>query len=400
MLLRPAQAQERPGLRLAGLQRHAGPAQLATARDHLPVVGALIHEEGLALRDAAHVDAVFLEIVGEGLLDVENHVEDLRLLGSEPVENLVHVARLLDRAVEVGGEPGAAPCEGEPPDAHQAVVVPGSVVAAQLDHQKAQAIALDPVRQQHRVAVIGLGTIELGGIEQVFAAHEVPGRQARWSLGDEVISWIFSLENGLRPVRVDQEIRQVPAHEVAVVGLVDVDFVQDAVGIVKCQVKERAADQRREPGHGLGVSPRLVEGLKLRDQHLLLEIPAEFHRMAATGIFRPSLRQQFGELFQRRMALAVGQRARPDPLNAQRRLAPAGRRTAGAIGDCQLDPGAGYTQEGLRPELERHPRLYRQVVESGPLDADICGARHAQLRGSLPGIIPSRESRRARDTLC
>src|ERR1041384_7480892 len=41
--------------------------------DHAPVVGALVHEQRLAGRDAAHVEGVGLQVVGERLLDVEDH---------------------------------------------------------------------------------------------------------------------------------------------------------------------------------------------------------------------------------------------------------------------------------------------------------------------------------------
>ena len=43
----PAEAEQRAGERLAGLERHARPAQLAAQPDESPVVGALVHEQGL-----------------------------------------------------------------------------------------------------------------------------------------------------------------------------------------------------------------------------------------------------------------------------------------------------------------------------------------------------------------
>ena len=43
----------------------------------LPIVGAFVHEEWFAGGYGMDVDGMALEIVGKGLLDVENLVEDV-----------------------------------------------------------------------------------------------------------------------------------------------------------------------------------------------------------------------------------------------------------------------------------------------------------------------------------
>ena len=105
--------QERAGLRLAGLERHARPAQLAAQPHEPPVVGALVHEQRLAGRDAVHVDPVGLQVVGERLLDVEQHPVEPRVLVDQAVEDRVDVRGLVDRAVEVGGQPVDAFLDGD-----------------------------------------------------------------------------------------------------------------------------------------------------------------------------------------------------------------------------------------------------------------------------------------------
>ena len=62
----------------------------------------------------------------------------------------------LDRAVEVGREPVDALLDGDLADADEPVVVPGRVVAAELDLQALQPVAADPVAEQHGIAVVGL----------------------------------------------------------------------------------------------------------------------------------------------------------------------------------------------------------------------------------------------------
>ena len=93
------------GLRLAGLERHAGPAQRTAQPDEPPVVGALVHEQRLAGRDAVHVDPVRFEVVGERLLDVEDHAVEPGMLAHQAIEDLIDVSRLVHRAVEVGCQP-------------------------------------------------------------------------------------------------------------------------------------------------------------------------------------------------------------------------------------------------------------------------------------------------------
>ena len=131
--LGPAGAEDRAGLRLAGLERDAVPAEFAAEPDQLPIVRALVEEQWLAGGDAVHVDAVRLELVRERRLDVEDHPVKLRLLGGEPIEDFVHVRGVGDGAVEIGGQPEDTVPDADRADLGQALVVPAGVVAAQLD---------------------------------------------------------------------------------------------------------------------------------------------------------------------------------------------------------------------------------------------------------------------------
>ena len=246
-------AEQGAGLGLAGLERHAGPAQLAAQPDQPPVVRALVHEQRLAGRDAVHVDPVRLEVVGERLLDVEDHAVEARLLVAQPVEDLVDVGRIGDRAVEVGGQPVHAVLDRRSrPTRTSRVVVPGRVVAAQLDLQAVQAVALDPVGQQHRIAV---AAARRRSVRPGPARSRPPTRcQARSWLGGAATrksAGIPAAKRDRRAVGGLEEGRQVAAQELGRVGLVDRALMQLPEGIVQGEVEGRAADQRRQPGHRL-----------------------------------------------------------------------------------------------------------------------------------------------------
>ncbi len=84
------------------------------------------------------------------------------MLRHQAVEDRVDIRGLVDRAIEVGGQPvDASPRSAICPTLTQPVVVPREVVAAQLDLQALQAVAANPVAQEDRIAVVGLGAGQL-----------------------------------------------------------------------------------------------------------------------------------------------------------------------------------------------------------------------------------------------
>ena len=108
-------------------------AQPAAQLDQLPVVRTLIHEKGLARRDTVDIDLVVRKIIGEGLLDIENHLVDARMILHQPVEDLVHIGGFGDRAVEVAGQPQDTVRLGHPTDLDQTLQIPDRIVPSQFD---------------------------------------------------------------------------------------------------------------------------------------------------------------------------------------------------------------------------------------------------------------------------
>ena len=401
---RPAQAEEGLGLGLARLQGDAVPPQAPAEAHQLPVVGALVHEQGLAGRHAVDVDAVGLQVVREGLLHVEDHAVEPGVLVPQPVEDPVDVGRLGDRAVEVGRQPVDAVVDTDLADPDEAPVVPGLVGAAQLHLQALEPVAADPVGQQHRVAVVGLVPGQLVRRQRVEAAHEVPGGQPPERPGGEEVPRVEAGEVDAR-IRLE-EAGQVGVEVPGVVGLVDRAPAEAAEGVVEGQVEGGAAHPRRQQRHLEGIAAELLQD---RRQPELEGVP-HLEGVSPDLEAAPGGDQPGGEGDQGLVALLVGLLGGPDPLHAQGRLPPPCGSAAVGGNHLQADPGHGDAGGGLRAELQRHPGLHRQEVEgragdphvgrpgrhpSGPASARISLAC-SSWRSTAAGPVPPSRLRRFR----
>ena len=79
-----------------------------------------------------NVDSVFFEIIREGLFDIENHLPDTRMVGEQPVQNVVDVCRVGDGAVKIACQPEDIVFNGNFANFQEPVVVPLGVVAAKF----------------------------------------------------------------------------------------------------------------------------------------------------------------------------------------------------------------------------------------------------------------------------
>src|SRR5258708_1235201 len=101
----PAGAQDRAGLRFARFERYAGPPEFAPQLYHAPIVRALVQEQRLARRNTVNIDGMLLEFIRKRLLHVQYHSVNPRCVITQTIEDSVYVFRVLDGAIEVGGEP-------------------------------------------------------------------------------------------------------------------------------------------------------------------------------------------------------------------------------------------------------------------------------------------------------
>jgi len=118
-----------------------------------------------------HVDLVGFEVVGEGLLDIENLAISERLVEKELVEDVVDVGGIGYGAVEVGGKPVDVKPVGDGTDGDESVVIPVDVVTAKLDLETVETVAGDPVLEVHGVPVIGFVSRQFGGTEGIETSH-------------------------------------------------------------------------------------------------------------------------------------------------------------------------------------------------------------------------------------
>src|SRR5206468_10952921 len=138
---------------------------------------------------------------------------------------------------------------------------------------------------------------------------------------------------------------QITAQVPRVVSLIDRHAVNDAIGIVKGNVEGRASDEGGKPRHGFGAA-LFVEGQEKPRQHASLKRVANFQRMTRFFKSSPALGELAAEILERLVPLLVRQSARPDPLDAQRRLTPAVGDPPLCVRDAQAHSGArnrGYS---------------------------------------------------------
>ena len=382
--LGPTRTEERAGLCLAGLERHASPAEFAPTPHKPPVVRALVEEERLALRDAVHIDGKFLQLVGKGLLDVEQFVESVTLLDLQAVEDVVDVLRVDDGAVEVGREPLNFFLARDVPYPDEPRVIPGGVVTTQFDLQTLQTVAPNPITQQHGITVVGFPVGEVCGIERIKSADEMPGEELRRRIGEEEVGGKLFRE----VVRGGSEERsQISAQKLQRVGAVDGALMQLPESVMQREVEDRKADQRGEQRHRLNCA--VIKLLEQFWKRVFLKVRPNFKRVPAPLEVRQLSRDQGGKRLQPLMPFRVGLLARPDPLHAQRRFAPALGVLAVSIFHRHARARDRDGGERLGTELQRDARLHREEVEPRGDNAHVGGLHGTGRKEKVVFISPN-----------
>ncbi len=149
---------------------------------------------------------------------------------------------------------------------------------------------------------------------------------------------------------------------------------------VQSQIKRRASHQGREPGHRLGSwSAFRVDRVEEPWQDLLLKRMTDLDGMPSKIPLRPRFRQTETKPFQGVEALFVRQSTRPDPVDAERSLAPTLGRPASSVPDSQRNPGTGDPGRHLRAEFQGHPCSDWQKIQRRGNSADIGRLGHGVL---------------------
>ena len=343
-----------------------------------PVVRALVEEQSRAATDRVDVDRIGREVIGEGLLDVEQLTGQRGIIGRDRIEHLVHVGRLGDRAVEVGAEPRHAMREPDPAHAEEPRDIPVDVVATEFYFQTRETVSLDPVGEHERMAVVGLLPGKIGRLERIEATHEVPREQFGRGLRHQKIGRIPAGEESAigivgRHSRVGEEVGQIVAQILSRVAREYVDAMHLAEGVVDGKVERAQADQGCESRDGFvavaGGDPcELVEAVHL-------ECVADLHGVACAGPFADRLRACRGQPDHRIVPHCMWEARRPAPLHGQRRLAPADRPRSIRRLHLRSHAGARHLVDDLATELQRYPQLDREKKDGRPRDPHVGGPR-------------------------
>ena len=114
--------------------------------------------------------------------------------GAQTVEHVVHIRRFSHRAVKVRRQTFDSVFDCGLTHAHQALVIPSGVIAAEFDLHAFQAVAPNPVREQHGIAVVRLLAGQLGWVERIESADQVPGAHFVPAPGEEKFLWKPAVE--------------------------------------------------------------------------------------------------------------------------------------------------------------------------------------------------------------
>ena len=196
----PAEGEHGTGQSFAGFQSNAVPAKLISQFHEAPIMGAFIHQEQASAADFMNINLVFLQLIGEGLLNIEDAAEYLRLLGLELIQHIADISGLFNGAVKVGGKIFNTHLQGYASNADYSVIVPIKIVAGKLNFQIEKSVSDYPISKQYGIFIVGLCAVEVFGIEGVLASDKVAGGyiiQLLPGAEDDVIS---KVEQGIMKV--------------------------------------------------------------------------------------------------------------------------------------------------------------------------------------------------------
>ena len=264
---------------------------------------------------------MLLEIIGKGLLDIQDAVEDRRLLRLETVEHIAYIRRFFHSAVEIRGQVFDILFQCDTTNADNPLVIPGCVVSGQLDLEVFQPIAIDPVLQKDGVRIPRFLAGQVVHGQRILAADEMArgDRGRRLAARHEILLRIPALKLGAVFLRIIG--RQIPIHVLGVEAVEHGNLVELSIRVIERQIERRAAHQRRQIRHLLRLGTICVLFGQAFAKPRLEKMRADLHRMADGGFLPPCRAQRRAKGAHPLHARFLGQLARPAPCGGQRRFA-------------------------------------------------------------------------------
>jgi hypothetical protein len=200
-------------------------------------VGAFVKEQWFAGTEAAHVEAVLFEFVGERLFDIKEHPINAWVGVAQAVENVINVDGVVDGAIEIGGQPVDVADGGDGANPHEPIKIPRGVVAAQFDLKTFQAVVPNPVIEENRKTILELLGWGIGLLEEVQTTYEMPGDESRTRGWEEEVDRVCSFERHVSFGRRLQVCTQIAVKELRGVSLIDGAVMQPAERVVRREVE-------------------------------------------------------------------------------------------------------------------------------------------------------------------
>ncbi len=189
--------------------------------------------------------AIFLQVAGGRLLDVENALEPGRgglAHAPQALEQIPDVRAALieiEQVLPVGDLPRRQQAIDDAVDAEDAIDIGLEIAAIQLDLEASQPVPRYPLLERIRQTVVDPIT-NVRGFKRIAGADGMEHRRARTRRGRDVPIEILPFERGA------EIVRQVAGHERRTVGLVAAHPERLTVGIVDRGVERTGDDERAE----------------------------------------------------------------------------------------------------------------------------------------------------------
>ena len=130
------------------------------------------------------------------------------------------------------------------PTRTEPAVIPVRVVAAQLNFKASQPVALDPIRERHRISIVRLVARKVTPIKWVQAADQMPHGQVLRGMQGEEIGRVFVAESARVGIVRREELFEIVVQELRSVRFEYRRRVQPAVRIVQRNIERRATYER------------------------------------------------------------------------------------------------------------------------------------------------------------
>ena len=224
----------------------------------------------------------------------------------------------------------------------------------------------------HGITVLRFVSLQFALVKRVESSDEMPNGNFFRTGQNKKIGRMLPREINLGILGRLKKGRKVQVAMFFTVAPVGRAVVGDPIGVVQSQVVGRGANQSGKPGNGFESRPLSpIVGVENPGQPFEQKRVPNLKSMTTGAIVRPFAGELCAKIKQGVEALSIGNCRRPNPLNAQRSLAPTNRFVSIPVAHEQADPGASNRSKHFGSEFQRHPCFDRNELQVGGKNADV-----------------------------